>query len=970
MGALPRPDVPPGPRRDLVDALHDLHHRAGWPSLRALAREAGCSPTTVSTVFSAPRLPTWGTLELLVEGMGGDVDRFRTLWLAAGPVDEGRPSPPRIAGRRDELARLRHHLVGGTGLLLVSGEAGIGKTRLVSSAMAGSADGVFAASGACLPLSTEVSLLPFADLLRSMYDVDAGLWLKEAVGDCAPYVRGSLRPLLPELDETQGAGQPEDSWSRPRLFAAIGATLSAAAALRPLALVVEDLHWADAATLDLLEHLLVRLPDLRVVATLRTADPSTPATVLEWSQRVRRLPSVQVLVLGPLSREETAEQLALLDPGSADDDLTERIHRRSQGLPLFTEQLAAQAAEDQPLPELLGDLLQSRLQHLGSAAASVTRTLGVADRPLADTVVADTTALTGAEVAEALHELRDRHLVRASSTHEIALRHPLLAEAIRSALVAPELVDEHRRLAAALAASTDPAPAEVAEHWQRAEQPEQELPWRVRAALAAGQRFDPTQEAQHWLRALAVWPEDGRAVGSPPVSRHDAYLAAFDALADFDVERAAAVAEEGLASVTDPEGVAAAELYRRAAVRGKFGDPEESMALNDRAIRIFEGAPPSSEYVKALLSRAFLADGLGRYEECNDLVARATDLSAELGDLVLHRYLLADRAMHLADTGRLNEALEQLHVAATLELDRPDPYGDVHVALNHVCLLEMCAAGADEIAEAARPGLESAAAWGLDITPVAIVRGNVAAAYRVAGRVDEATELIDPEIVGPPTPDRWPTDWERAMLDLLRGRCREADERLDAVSGLFLVSGVNGGEFLLDRATVDLWRGRADTAYARLLPALRGLAGSTEVLETAGLFACAARAAADRVAAGRASDDQRQHLLRELDDLRAGPAEDPFAPHPTFALRPVFGASWAAERARLARQPSLDLWDAAARGWDGVTRPHDAAYCRWRAAQVAIATGQGTVAARMLRRATADARGHAPLSAAIVATAG
>ena len=74
MSALPRPSLPPGPHRDLVERLHDLHHRAGWPSLRALARETGVSHTTVSKAFSTATLPTWGTLELLVEalGLGGD----------------------------------------------------------------------------------------------------------------------------------------------------------------------------------------------------------------------------------------------------------------------------------------------------------------------------------------------------------------------------------------------------------------------------------------------------------------------------------------------------------------------------------------------------------------------------------------------------------------------------------------------------------------------------------------------------------------------------------------------------------------------------------------------------------------------------------------------------------------------------------------------------------------------------------
>ena len=134
MGALPRPDVAPGPHRDLVEALHDLHHRAGWPSLRVLARAAGCSPTTVSAAFSSPRLPSWGLLELLVEAMDGDVDGFRALWLAAGSPREATTSVARIAGRTEELALTRHHLEGGSGMLLVGGEAGMGKTRLVSTA--------------------------------------------------------------------------------------------------------------------------------------------------------------------------------------------------------------------------------------------------------------------------------------------------------------------------------------------------------------------------------------------------------------------------------------------------------------------------------------------------------------------------------------------------------------------------------------------------------------------------------------------------------------------------------------------------------------------------------------------------------------------------------------------------------------------------------------------------------------------
>ena len=101
MGALPRPDIPPGAQRDLNDALHELHHQSGWPSLRVLAREAGCSHTTVSHVFSTPRLPAWGVVEMLAEAMHGDVDHFHDLWLrASSPTGDEDSVGPRIAGRR------------------------------------------------------------------------------------------------------------------------------------------------------------------------------------------------------------------------------------------------------------------------------------------------------------------------------------------------------------------------------------------------------------------------------------------------------------------------------------------------------------------------------------------------------------------------------------------------------------------------------------------------------------------------------------------------------------------------------------------------------------------------------------------------------------------------------------------------------------------------------------------------------
>ena len=220
MSALPRPDVT-GPGRVLNDALHDLHHRAGWPSLRVLARETGVSHTTVSKVFSSAALPTWGTLELLVEALAGDTHDFHHLWLAASaPTSGDGPPAAHIAGRRTELDAVRRHLATGTGLLMVTGEAGMGKTTLVTAASHDS--GAVVSVGRCLPLSTEVPLLPIADALRSLVDGVGGGRLLPALAQCPAYVASSLSRLLPEIAAVATVPDPDDAWSRQRLFQAVG----------------------------------------------------------------------------------------------------------------------------------------------------------------------------------------------------------------------------------------------------------------------------------------------------------------------------------------------------------------------------------------------------------------------------------------------------------------------------------------------------------------------------------------------------------------------------------------------------------------------------------------------------------------------------------------------------------------------------------------------------------------------------
>ena len=419
VGALPRPELPPGPRRNLSDALHALHHEAGWPSLRALARAAGCSHTTISTVFSSPVPPSWGVLELVVEGMGGHVGEFHELWLAAsGPAALSRAA--RIAGRRSELAAVRRHLESGSGLLLVAGEAGIGKSRLVETA-ASKATGVVIAKGMCLPLSAQMPLLPVTDALRHLLEADGGQRFKEALADCPVYVGTALCRLLPELDDQVPSHPvPDDDWWRQRLFSAVGAVLSTLASTTPASVLLEDLHWADSTTLDLVEHLLSRPPSFPLVATYRRGDPSTSTpTDARWG-RMQRLRTVTTIELEPLTRDESAEQLALLGV-SVTPSQVDRIHERSAGLPLFVEQLA-RSTDDATLAGPLADLLDRRLEGISPDEWVIARALGIADRPL---TAAELRTLTDSRARV------DRRAARAAEPppdptgeHDVRLRHP------------------------------------------------------------------------------------------------------------------------------------------------------------------------------------------------------------------------------------------------------------------------------------------------------------------------------------------------------------------------------------------------------------------------------------------------------------------------------------------------------------------------------------------------------------------
>jgi hypothetical protein len=204
---------------------------------------------------------------------------------------------------------------------------------------------------------------------------------------------------------------------------------------------------------------------------------------------------------------------------------------------------------------------------------------------------------------------------------------------------------------------------------------------------------------------------------------------------------------------------------------------------------------------------------------------------------------------------------------------------------------------------------------------------------------------------------------------MLRGRCADALTRLDAVAALPVAVIWNRMAAAESRAVVDLWCDRPRVALERLLGVIEEAVATPASAGLGAALALAARAAADVADISGAPSAARRAQQQQLVDLLARAVVDPFALTGGFRPRPAQGAAWAAELARLTGRPTLDLWATTARHWDRLGRPHDAAYTRWRGAEVALTSGRRTLAERLLRRAAHDAQEHVPLSAAIAATA-
>ncbi|MEU3308766.1 ATP-binding protein [Nocardiopsis sp. NPDC055551] len=634
-----------------------------------------------------------------------------------------------LVGRSEELRALSAHTghcrTRTSATVMIGGDAGVGKTRLVTEFAATLPAGTVFAGG-CLELGVDgLAYAPFTTLLRQVLR-ERGRGVFELAADGGV---GELARILPELG-TIPTERPE---SRGVLFDQVLTLIrSLAEDAGPtgdggLTLLLEDLHWADGATRDLLVFLVRALdrPGVQIVATHRFVELDGAHPLRLLLPELERLPEVTRLDLAPLTREEVARQAHALTGDALDARGLDELYRRSDGIPLYVEALAGDDEASSPVPEHFRDLLLAPVRRLPAPWARVLRaaSVGALSGEVGHEPLLRVTDLSEESLEEALQGLVDARLLRISGDG-YRFRHALLREAVHDSLLPGARSRLHLRFARDLDEHSDAVPgerraAEQAHHYQAANELPLALAAAWNAAVRAGEVLAFGEQSAVLERVLALWdrvPEAREAVGGRSLARVRAD-AALAALQSGGPERAWELCDAALPDV--PEGPDDHDLALRSLLlrcrgqartqcvaegaeadlaealrlhpphmpgygrtlsivaRESMFRPRETLglglsavSLSERALEVARRDGDRSAEAAALVSLGSVYMSRGRGEEGRPLLERSVRLGREIGDPAMEARASGNLAHYLREQGRTEEALELLERSLRYQHER------------------------------------------------------------------------------------------------------------------------------------------------------------------------------------------------------------------------------------------------------------------------------------------------------------
>ena len=920
-----------------------------------------------------------------------------------------RTTTPAFVGRSTELAALvdafDHAAEGRGATALVGGEAGVGKSRLVGE-MAAQARrrGARVLIGQCLDL--EEGGLPYAPVVDMLRSLARDLSPEEGAATLAP-VRALLGrdPGTGERratgdDERPGAGSASQL-GQARLFELLLTVIERLVDTRPLVLVFEDLHWADRSTLDLVSLLASNVRHLPVllVATYRSEDVPPRHPLRGLSAELTRRGAVH-LPLDRLGPGDVAELLGTLLAAPPPAEVTASVVERSDGNPLFVEELAAVVAEDPgaPMPPQLRDAVTARIEHMPAEAAAVLRACAVGGRQVEHELLAAVLAPGADPPTAPVDQLALDRALRTCVDHRLLLtdqrtgtyrfRHALVHEAVLEDALPGELARLHAAYAAALAARDRPPGqgdddwARLAHHWAAAADYDQALEAAVRAGRAADAAF-AVPEAHRYLEwSVRLWDRAADPEAAAGCDRGELLSrAAFAASRAGAVLRALTLIDEALATprvAADP--VRAGLMHeRRGWYLQRSGRGDEALVAYDLAVELVPQRPPSAARARVVQAHAHALVRVGRNREARARAEEAIALARAVGDVVDEGQALHVLGLALATEDRTDEAVATLHEAGQIAVGIGD-LAEVAGAYVHLWRTLVEAGRGDELVELVlafvgeAPGPAPPSLMGTIGAGALVLLGRWDEASRLlgddrdAGRAGGLTAVARTLVAGSLAVDRGDHDLARDRLELARTWCHQVgDGRL------------NG---LLHRSLAELavWQGRYDDARREVDTGLELLAHTGDPELAARIAAVGLRAEADQAEAarraggrggGRAGDlgrggpDARARvLLAELARLAETTVARNAPPSSEARASLLTGEG---EVSRLTGRPDPGRWQAAAGTWDAIGFVPAAVYARYRWAEAALAGGDPATAEHELRAAWDTARrlGAAPLAAAV-----
>ncbi|MFF9057281.1 AAA family ATPase [Streptomyces sp. NPDC014882] len=908
---------------------------------------------------------------------------------------ENRSVSPVFVGRTGELDTLndalRRAAAGEPQALLIGGEAGVGKTRLVEEfAAAADRRGAVVAVGGCVEIGADgLPFAPFSTALRALRRA-----LPDDLAAAAAGQEGELARLLPEVGETSGGRHDEESMAR--LFELTARLLERVAADRTVVVALEDLHWADASTRHLLSYLLrtLRTGRLVVLATYRSDDIHRRHPLRPLLAELDRLRTVRRLELARLTREEVGRQIAGILAAEPDPAQVDDIFERSDGNAFFVEELAVAAHEGccTGLTDTLRDLLLVRVEALPDHAQKVARIVAEGGSTVEHRLLAAVSRLTEDDLIEALRAAVGANLLLAAPGGDgYRFRHSLVREAVGDDLLPGERSRLNRRYAEALEADPTLVPADervtrLASYWYHAHDPAKALPAVLDASVTARSRHAYSEQLRLLERAMELWdaaPEDVRH-RLRPLDYAEAYPAC------------------GCDPDTTP--LRYLDLMAEAAVAGRLcGERERALKITKRALRLLEDDDDPLRTAWFWVQRSRLTRSLGRGSGREELTV-AQDLLRGLPPSEVHAEVLT----HVANWSMLHAPGPDAYAAAEHAVEYARMVGVREIELDARQILGVLMVDAGHV----EPGLTELydvkdQALAEDIPSVALnAYVNLPSELEAVGRSGEALPILEEGITyarrhGLSETEAW--IWGNLAESLLSlGRWDEADRACAAVGRIGQGVGIRGGHASL-RAELALHRG--DHAEAgRQLAAAQEFFGAHDRAPQHDLpltrLAIALAAVEGRLPEARA------HLTRVLDrgfppgaqryawpllltvaaaegDARGLPAAEPgraellervrAAAKKIVAVVPVWRAHELWLRAELLRAEGRDGppdWAAAVTAFETTERPHDLARTRYRLAEALLTEGgddERDRAAELLRLAHAVAAhlGARPLGDAV-----